>query len=52
MGSSVPDVEGIIGMSLYYKKLSASVNFRYRLGGETKASALHEKVENINEDNI
>ncbi len=52
VGSSVPDVEGIIGMSLYYKKLSASVNFRYRLGGETKASALHEKVENINEDNI
>ena len=50
VGSSVPDVEGIIGMSFYYKKFSASVNFRYRLGGETKASALHEKVENIDQD--
>ena len=52
VGSSVPDVEGIIGMSFYYKKLSASVNFRYRLGGETKASALHEKVENIDLNSI
>ncbi|WP_233556894.1 SusC/RagA family TonB-linked outer membrane protein [Odoribacter sp. AF15-53] len=52
VGSSVPDVEGIVGMSFYYKKLSASFNFRYRLGGETKASALYEKVENISQDNI
>ncbi len=52
VGSSVPDVEGIIGMSFYYKKFSASVNFRYRLGGETKASALHEKVENIDLNSI
>ena len=52
VGSSVPDVEGIIGMSFYNKKFSASVNFRYRLGGETKASALHEKVENIDLNSI
>lgn len=52
VGSSVPDVEGIVGMSFYYKKLSASFSFRYSLGKETMASALYDKVENITEDNI
>ena len=52
VGSSVPDVEGIVGMSFYYKKLSASFSFRYQLGGETMASALYDKVENITQDNI
>ena len=33
VGCSRPDVEGVIGSSFYYKGFSASVNFRYRLGG-------------------
>lgn len=52
VGCSRPDVEGIIGTSVYYKGFSASLNFRYRLGGQVMASALYEKVENISEANI
>ncbi len=49
VGSSRPDVEGIIGTSFYWKGFSASVNFRYRLGGQVMASALYNKVENISD---
>ena len=49
VGSSRPDVEGIIGTSFYWKGFSASVNFRYRIGGEVMASALYNKVENISD---
>lgn len=52
VGCSRPDVEGVIGSSFYYKGFSASVNFRYRLGGEVMASALYSKVENISEEQI
>ncbi len=49
VGSSRPDVEGIVGTSFYWKGFSAAVNFRYRLGGEVMASALYNKVENISD---
>ncbi len=49
VGSSRPYVEGIIGTSFYWKGFSASVNFRYRIGGEVMASALYNKVENISD---
>lgn len=49
VGSSTPDLEGIIGTSFYYKGFSASVNFRYRVGAKVFASALYNKVENISE---
>lgn len=52
VGCSVPDVEGVVGTSFYYKGLSASFNFRYRLGGQTTASALYKKVENISDDQL
>ena len=52
VGNSDPKVEGVIGTSFYYKGFSASVNFRYRLGGEVMASALYSKVENISEEQI
>lgn len=52
VGCSRPDVEGIIGTSFYYKGFSASLNFRYRLGGEVMASALYSKVENISEGQL
>lgn len=50
VGSSAPDLEGVIGTSFYYKGFSASVNFRYRVGAQVFASALYNKVENITED--
>lgn len=49
VGCSRPDVEGIIGTSFYYKGFSASLNFRYRIGGQVMASALYDKVENISD---
>lgn len=52
VGNGRPDLEGVIGSSLYYKGFSFTANFRYRLGGETFASALYNKVENISADNI
>ena len=52
VGSSRPDVEGIIGSTFYYKGLSVSMSFRYRLGGQVKASALYSKVENISDQQI
>ncbi|MFR6284835.1 MAG: SusC/RagA family TonB-linked outer membrane protein [Odoribacter splanchnicus] len=47
VGSSRPDVEGVIGSTFYYKGLSVSMSLRYRLGGQVMASALYSKVENI-----
>ncbi len=52
IGNQRPDFEGIIGSSVFYKGFSFSANFRYRLGGQTFASALYNKVENISADNI
>lgn len=47
VGNSDPDLEGIIGTSFFYKGFSASVNLRYRLGGQIFMQTLYEKVENI-----
>ena len=52
VGCSRPDVEGIVGTSFYYKGFSASLNFRYRIGGQVMASALYDKVENISSDMV
>ncbi len=49
VGSSRPDVEGIVGTSFYWKGFSASLNFRYRVGGQVMATALYNKVENISD---
>lgn len=49
VGSSAPDLEGVIGTSIYYKGFSASVNLRYSFGADVFASALYNKVENISE---
>ena len=43
VGNSDPDVEGVIGTSFYYKGFSASVNLRYRLGGQIFMSTLYDK---------
>lgn len=47
VGNSDPTVEGIIGTSFFYKGFLASVNLRYRLGGQVFMQTLYEKVENI-----
>ena len=52
VGNTDPDMEGIIGTSLYYKGFSAAVNLRYRLGGQVFMQTLYEKVENVTIQNI
>lgn len=49
VGSSVPDLTGVIGTSVFYKGFSASISLRYSLGADVFASALYNKVENISE---
>lgn len=52
VGNSTPDIEGVIGSSLYYKGFSFSLNLRYSLGADQMASALYNKVENITSDKL
>lgn len=52
VGNSNPDLEGVIGTSLYYKNFSLSFNVRVRMGGDTFLSALFDKVENISSTSI
>lgn len=52
VGNSEPDMEGIIGTSLYYKGFSAAINLRYRLGGQVFMQTLYDKVENVTIQNI
>ena len=47
VGNSDPKVEGVIGSSFYYKGFSASINLRYRLGGQIFMQTLYDKVENL-----
>lgn len=52
VGSTAPDLEGIVGLSFYYRQFSASVNCRYKAGGQVFASALYNKVENLSEQQL
>ena len=45
VGNSDPKLEGVVGMSFYYKGFSASAHFR--LGGQIFMETLYNKVENI-----
>ncbi|SMG10130.1 TonB-linked outer membrane protein, SusC/RagA family [Sphingobacterium psychroaquaticum] len=47
VGNSDPDLEGVIGTNLFYKGFTASINLRYRVGGQAFMQTLFEKVENI-----
>ena len=51
-GNTEPDVEGVFGTSFFYKGFSASVNFRYRVGGQIFMNTLYNKVENITTDKM
>lgn len=50
VGNTDPKLEGVVGTSFYYKGFSASVNLRYRVGGQIFLQTLYEKVENISEN--
>lgn len=52
VGSTAPDLEGVIGLSFYYGQFSASINCRYEFGGQVFASALYSKVENLSEQQL
>lgn len=52
VGNTLPNVEGIIGSSLYYKGFSFSFYLRYQLGAQIFNSSLYNKVENIGQDNL
>ncbi len=52
VGSTAPDLEGVVGISFYCGHFSAAVNCRYEAGGQIFASALYEKVENISEEEL
>ncbi|MCC8173684.1 MAG: hypothetical protein LIO65_04660 [Odoribacter sp.] len=52
VGDSEAKVEGVLGSSFYYKGFTASVNFRYRLGGQIFMQTLYNKVENITSDKL
>lgn len=52
MANSRPMLEGVMGATARYKKLSLSINLRYRLGAYAYNSALFNKVENISAGNI
>lgn len=47
IGDSRPDLDGVVGSSLFYKNFTLNVYLRYRVGGEQFNTALFEKVENI-----
>jgi hypothetical protein len=48
IANSRPDIQGIIGLNVRYKKLTANFNFRYYIGAHSYNTALFNKVENIN----
>lgn len=52
VGNSEPKISGVLGTSLYYKGFSASVDIRYRFGGQVFLQTLYEKVENISYDKL
>lgn len=52
VGNSEPDLDGIVGTTVSYKGFTASVNLRYRLGGQVFMQTLYEKVENISSANV
>ncbi len=52
VGSIAPDLEGVVGVTFYWKQFSASINCRYEFGAQTFASALYSKVENLSEQQL
>lgn len=52
VGNSEPDLEGVFGTSFFYKGFTASINLRYRIGGQEFMQTLFDKVENISQRGV
>lgn len=52
VGNTEAKLEGVIGTNFYYKGLTVSAYFRYRLGADVMNNALYSKVEKISRSNI
>jgi TonB-linked SusC/RagA family outer membrane protein len=52
LANSRPILEGVLGSTVKYRRLSLSLNLRYRLGAYAYNSAVFNKVENISGGNI
>ncbi len=52
VGDMEPDLEGILGTTLYFKGFTFGAYLRYRLGGQVFNSSLFRKVENIGTEEI
>ena len=52
VGTTADKLQGVVGVSFYYKQFSASANLRYRLGAQVFASTLYNKVENLSEAGV
>lgn len=46
-GNTAPELEGVLGTTLYWKGLSFSAYFRYSLGGDYFNGELFQRIENI-----
>lgn len=46
-GNTAPDLEGVVGTTLYWKGLSISAYLRYSFGGDQYNSTLFERIEKI-----
>jgi len=52
VADSNPDIQGVVGINLKWKRLTANLNFRYSIGGYRFNTALFNKVENISKSDI
>ncbi|MDR3219739.1 MAG: SusC/RagA family TonB-linked outer membrane protein [Dysgonamonadaceae bacterium] len=52
VANSRPDIEGIVGFTIRYKKLMLNTNLRYSMGAHTFNTALFRKVENISRESM
>src|SRR5699024_9283568 len=52
VGNSEPYLEGVFGTSFFYKGFTASINLRYRIGGQEFMQTLFDKVENISQRGV
>lgn len=52
LGSTRPDLEGVIGTSVHYKGFTAGAYLRYSINGDMLNTALYNKVENLSNSQI
>ncbi len=52
VGDSRPDLDGVLGTTLFYKGFNLGGYIRYRMGGDEFNTALYNKVENINMEGL